>query len=400
MRVDGPAGCCVPGPRRCGARARVAEFYSVLKQRGCFRLMLTTNPNPDLPQAGERKCLLPNFCAVSVVLGVAIYGELLVILLTLASPAPLATFWARLGPLSVLVLGIGLVGSAALCLSRPLLARLDARVGAMLAWIILLGTASGLTLFVVGLLPLDLAGELVPDDGTEGLFVRALLISAIVGALMLRYLYMHDQWRRQVEAVANARFKTLQARIRPHFLFNSMNTIASLTQTDPRLAEEVVEDLADLFRASLATDDAVSTLADELELTRRYLNIERQRLGDRLRVHWELDELVPKDAPVPPLILQPLAENAVYHGIQPTTRPGYIRIRVHYRRGYVSLSLRNSLPEDYDQADSSRGGHHMALENVRQRMDAMFMGLAKVTQSRVEGDYEVGLVFPHPWRQA
>ncbi len=376
------------------------QILLCVEARGCFRLMLTSNPNCEPSADGKRQCLLPDFCSIAVVLGAVSYGELLAILLTLASPAPLTTFWARLGPLSLLVLGIGLVGSSVLCLSRPLLARVDARLGALFGWIIIVGTASGLTFSAVRLLPWEVTGELFPDDGTKGLLIRALLISAIVGALMLRYLYMHDQWRNQVEAVANARFQTLQARIRPHFLFNSMNTIASLTQTDPRLAEEVVEDLADLFRASLATDDSVSTLADELDLMRRYLNIERQRLGERLRVHWDLDNDMPDAAPVPPLILQPLAENAVYHGVQPTTRPGYIRIVVRYRRGYVNLSLRNSLPDDYDLAGRSRRGNRIALENVRQRMDAMFSGMAQVTQSRVEGDYVVRLVFPYPWRKA
>jgi len=200
-----------------------------------------------------------------------------------------------------------------------------------------------------------------------------------------------------VEAVANARFKTLQARIRPHFLFNSMNTIASLTQTDPRLAEEVVEDLADLFRASLATDADRTTLAEELELARRYLNIEAQRLGERMQVVWDLEAL-PDDAPVPPLILQPLVENAVYHGIQPSLKPGVIRIVGRYRRGAVNLSIRNTLPGT--DAVCRHQGSGMALANVSQRMEAMFPGAARVTRSLVEGDYLVRLVFPYPWRQS
>jgi two-component system sensor histidine kinase AlgZ len=215
---------------------------------------------------------------------------------------------------------------------------------------------------------------------------------------MLRYLYLHQQWRGQVEAVANARLKTLQARIRPHFLFNSMNTIASLTQTDPRLAEEVVEDLADLFRASLAADADRTTLDEELDLCRRYLNIEAQRLGERLRVVWDLDEL-PGDAPVPPLILQPLVENAVYHGIQPSSAPGEIRIVGRYRRGAVDLSIRNTLPRSADESRRHKG-LGMALQNVSQRMAAMFPGAARVTRSLVDGDYLVRLVFPYPWRQS
>ena len=175
--------------------------------------------------------------------------------------------------------------------------------------------------------------------------MRSLGLCAIVAALLLRYLYLHYLWRRQVEAEAQARFEKLQARIRPHFLFNSINTIANLTHTDPGLAEELLQDLADLFRAALGKSGERATLEEELELSRRYLHIEKQRLGERMEILWDVEEL-PGDAALPPLILQPLVENAVYHGIQPARRPGVIRIGGRYRRGRVNLSVRNSLPED------------------------------------------------------
>jgi two-component system, LytTR family, sensor histidine kinase AlgZ len=248
----------------------------------------------------------------------------------------------------------------------------------------------------IKLLPWAEGAGLFPDDGARGLLIRTGLISAIVGALMLRYLYLQQQWRAQMEAVANARFKTLQARIRPHFLFNSMNTIASLTQTNPRLAEEVVEDLADLFRASLGSGDRTS-LGEELELCRRYLHIESQRLGERMHVSWDVDDL-PTEAEVPPLILQPLVENAVYHGIQPATEPGDIQIVGRYRRGTVNLSIRNTLPQHASETRRHKG-NGMALENVSQRMEAMFPGAARVSRSLVDGDYVVRLAFPYPWRQ-
>jgi two-component system sensor histidine kinase AlgZ len=270
--------------------------------------------------------------------------------------------------------------------------------GVAAALAVIVASAVFVALLCTRLVPWAEGAGLFPDDGARGLLIRAGLISAIVGALMLRYLYLHQQWRGQVEAVANARLKTLQARIRPHFLFNSMNTIASLTQTDPRLAEEVVEDLADLFRASLAADADRTTLDEELDLCRRYLNIEAQRLGERMRVVWDLDEL-PGDAPVPPLILQPLVENAVYHGIQPSSAPGEIRIVGRYRRGAVDLSIRNTLPRSADESRRHKG-NGMALQNVSQRMAAMFPGAARVTRSLVDGDYLVRLVFPYPWRQS
>jgi two-component system sensor histidine kinase AlgZ len=349
-------------------------------------------PQPTAPS------LLPDFCSLPMAFGVVLYGELLAMLLTLASANPLATFWMRLGPLSLLVLGIVLLGASMLCLLRGSLRGLPGWVEVAAALAVVVVSALVVAYLCILLLPWADGAGLFPDDGARGLLIRAGLISAIVGALMLRYLYLHQQWRAQVEAIANARFKTLQARIRPHFLFNSMNTIASLTQTDPRLAEEVVEDLADLFRASLATEADRTTLGEELELSRRYLNIEAQRLGERMSVHWDVEEL-PSDAPVPPLILQPLVENAVYHGIQPSADPGDIQIIGRYRRGMVNLSIRNTLPKSGHETCRHKG-NGMALQNVSQRMEAMFPGTARVTRSLVDGDFLVRLAFPYPRRQS
>ena len=239
--------------------------------------------------------------------------------------------------------------------------------------------------------------SLLPADGFVGLMVRSLGLCAIVAALLLRYLYLHYLWRRQVEAEAEARFQKLQARIRPHFLFNSINTIANLIHADPRLAEDLLVDLADLFRAALAKGGEQATLEEELELSRRYLHIEKQRLRERMEIVWDLEDL-PGDARLPPLTLQPLVENAVYHGIQPARRPGTIRITGRYRRGQINLSVRNSLPEDPDR-EHHQGGNRMAMDNVRQRIAAMYPGAARFIESRIEGDYQVRLVFPYPWRE-
>jgi two-component system, LytTR family, sensor histidine kinase AlgZ len=344
----------------------------------------------------RQSSLLPDFCSPPIALGVVLYGEVFAIMLALASPAPLAGFWARLGPLSLLVLAIAMLAASLLCVLRAGLRRLPAPAAAPAALAIVVVSALAITAACIGLLPWAEGAGLFPDDGARGLLMRAGLISAIVGALMLRYLYLQQQWRAQIEAVANARFKTLQARIRPHFLFNSMNTIASLTQTNPRLAEEVVEDLADLFRASLASDDCTS-LGEEIELSRRYLHIEAQRLGERIHVVWDVADL-PTEARVPPLILQPLVENAVYHGIQPSTEPGEVQIVGRYRRGTVNLSIRNTLPRQTSETGRHKG-NGMALENVSQRMEAMFPGATRVSRSLVDGDYVVRLAFPYPWRQ-
>jgi two-component system sensor histidine kinase AlgZ len=349
--------------------------------------------------AAERAELLPDFCSVPMALGLMLYGELLAVLLVVASPSPLHTAWERLLPLSALVVVVALLSAVLLCQLRRRLRTRNARLSVFGSWLLIVANAVTVA-YAAGNILMWLDGSTwFPEDGSSGLVIRAGLISAIVAALMLRYLYLHRQWRAQVEAAANARFETLQARIRPHFLFNSMNTIASLTQTDPRLAEEVVEDLADLFRAALFNAPSPTTFAQEIELTRRYLNIESHRLGDRMRLEWDLDG-VPSDAMMPPLALQPLVENAVYHGIQPSARPGFIRIVGRYRRGMVELSVCNSLPGPEAASGKPHKGNRVALENVSQRMEAMFPGSAKVSQSKRDGNYLVSLAFPYSWRES
>lgn len=348
---------------------------------------------PPAPPGGQG--FLPDFCRVPMAFGVLLTAELLAIVLALATPSPLAGFWERLGTLSLYVQLIALGGSAALCLLRPLLARLDDRLCGVAAWLVLMLVTAAVTLGAGRLLPWGVEG-LFPADGLPGLLVRSLGIAAIVSVLLLRYIYLHHLWRLQTEAEAQARFQQLQASIRPHFLFNSLNTIANQIHGDPRLAEDLIQDLADLFRASLGKGEK-TTIAEEIEFSRRYLNIEHQRLGERMQVEWDVDEL-PPEAPLPPLILQPLVENAVYHGIAPARRPGRIRISGRYRRGVVNLSIRNTLPED-PARERHRDGNHMAMENVRQRLAAMYPGEGRVIVSRIEGDWQVRLVFPYPWRE-
>jgi two-component system sensor histidine kinase AlgZ len=354
---------------------------------------------PDIapPEPGrEPKGFLPDFCRIPMVFGVLVTAELLAIMLALASPSPMEGFWERLGPLSLFIQLIALAGSALLCLLRPLLARLKDPAAALVSWLLLMGVTALVSWAAHELLPWG-SGPLFPAGGLGGLMVRSLGVCAIVSILLLRYLYLHSLWRRQVEAEAEARFQKLQARIRPHFLFNSLNTIANLIHTDADLAEDLLQDLADLFRAALGKGGDTASLAQEIELSRRYLHLEKQRLGERMSVEWDVEDL-PADAPLPPLLLQPLVENAVYHGIQPSRAPGVIRIGGRYRRGQVNLSVRNTLPGEPERAPR-REGNRMALDNVRQRLAAMYPGTGRVVEARIEGDYQVRLVFPYPRRE-
>jgi len=214
-----------------------------------------------------------------------------------------------------------------------------------------------------------------PDGGDVALialdhrdfWLRTLSISAIVGALVLRYFYVQHQWKQRTAAEAAARLQALQARIRPHFLFNCMNTIASLTRSDAGRAERAIEDLADLFRASLSDARTLVPLAEEFELVRRYLAIEGLRLGERLRVEWEI-EAVPGTTRIPQLTLQPLVENAIYHGIEPLAAGGVVRIAGRVRDAALEIEITNPV-----RAGGSReSGNRLAQENVRQRLAACF----------------------------
>ena len=330
---------------------------------------------------------------------VVVGAELLAMVLLLGSGKPFRQFWHSLGLLSLYIQWIALSGVALLCLFQRWMGRRGNLALALLAWGLLLAVTllvSETSWFLLQYLGEE--GWLGPD-GPTGLLLKSLGVAAIVGALLLRYLYLHHQWRRQLLAESEARLQAMQSRIRPHFLFNSMNTIASLIATRPELAEEVVQDLADLFRVCLSDVGRTSSLANELELARRYLHIEEQRLGERLRLEWDLQQELPLDSRLPTLVLQPLLENAIYHGIEPAVEPGVIRISGRYRRGQVNLSMRNSLPPD-DSGGSRRSGNRLALVNIRQRLEGMFPGRASLIETRVDGEYQVRLAFPHPWEGA
>jgi len=336
----------------------------------------------------SKQGFLPNFCDIRLLFAWVLTAELLAIVLSLAALPQ--DFWQTLSLRSLFVQWVALTLALVLCLGRRHINRLRHWGVGVVAWLI----ALILTLLVHLSAQYLLHGIWGLDPAS---LAPALAIAAIVSAVALRYLYeLHRHQEREL-AAARARAQALQARIRPHFLFNSMNTIASLTHVDPDLAEEVVHDLSDLFRASLAHADRLSTLEEELALTRGYLRIEEQRLGSRLRVTWDLDDL-PLDVRVPPLLLQPLLENAVYHGIEPAVEGGEIVVAGRFRKGVINISVSNTLAKSGD--GSRREGHQMAQSNVADRLSAFFGDSAGMRVGEVDGRYQVRLFFPVSGAQA
>ena len=235
--------------------------------------------------------------------------------------------------------------------------------------------------------------KIIPTRDLHFLFLfRSMGIAAIVGAVVLRYLYVQHQWRKNIEATATSRYQALQSRIRPHFLFNCMNTIASLTRKSPQLAEQSIEDLADLFRASLLESTELYKISEEWKLCQHYLRIEAHRLGDRLNVNWDIDAL-PDDALLPPLSLQPLLENAIYHGIERLAEGGTITIEGKLADEEIRIIFTNPLPAA-DIADKHKGNKH-AQENVRQRLNALFGDKSMLKVNSIDNQYSVELSLPY-----
>jgi two-component system sensor histidine kinase AlgZ len=334
---------------------------------------------------------LPDFCDLRVVLVLVASGELLAVILAISSPSGATARWATLGMFSLFVQPVVLACAALLCHGRRYLCRIGdvaAASAAYLMIIVITVIATEIAFFIARGTRLE---YILPRERHLQLLLQNAAIAAIMGAVVLRYFYVQARIRRTVEAESRARFQALQARIRPHFMFNSMNIIASLTRTNPALAEGVVEDLSDLFRDVLADPDRPSTLARELDLARRYLNIEKLRLGERLHVE-ERHTGVPLETHVPSLLIQPLVENAVYHGIEPLIEGGTIAIEVTSDRGLITVTIRNPCP------DSSMGGlhkgNHIALANTRERLRLQFGARARLESSIGGGVYTVRLVFP------
>lgn len=338
--------------------------------------------------SGDTHAYLPDFCAAATILVVLLVAELVAIVLTLAAATAPGTFLTELAQVSLYVLWLALLSCAVLCRARRWVERLGKTRGFVVAFALLV-----LLCLVLAELAWQVTirfGEaVIIDDTHRGFLLRNFAISAIVIALAMRYLYVASEWRRSIVLEAQARISALQALIRPHFLFNTMNTIASLVRSAPDSAERAVEDLSDLLRANLRSTEDRVPFRDELEVAKIYERIEKLRLGDRLRVTWRVDDL-PQNALIPSLTLQPLLENAIYHGVEQLADGG--EVTVDGRRDGQLLSIRIRNPRVDGQGRDS--GHRMALGNIRQRFELAYSGQAGVHIEDSADAYSVTLEFP------
>ena len=331
----------------------------------------------------------PNFCRPGSIFGLMVLSELVVVIMALAPGRMLEDPLRHLAVSSLFVQWVALMCATALCGLRPWLSRAGVRAGLGLAYLLVLLIAAAATLSAVWVDRFAGLGLTLPGPPIQRIVGKNLLIAALVAAAALRYFYVQQQWRADLQARTKARIKALQARIRPHFLFNSMNTIASLIRTRPEVAERTVEDLSELFRAALSSPATDSTLGQELALCRRYLAIEQLRLGDRLRLNWHADGL-PVGESLPSLILQPLFENAVYHGIQPLPEGGEIDVTAGYDDDSWWICIANPLTDN----GAAQPGHGFALSNIRERLEHRFARRAKLVIERLDSGFAVTVTVP------
>jgi len=337
-----------------------------------------------LPRVGDGDFYIPDLCRVRSVFMLVVTGELLSLVLAVVQADERWIEWNYFGLLSLFVQWTLLTSAAGICLLRRWLARQTVPLATAIVVMIVLFDVLVFSLFADGII-----NPAQSDRPWQGV-AKNLLLSLLITLMVLRYFYLQFQWQQQQEAEMQARLTALQARIHPHFLFNSMNTIASLISVNPERAEDAVLDLSELFRASLRADDRLIPLASELDLCRRYLAIEQLRLGDRLSLDWQIEEGLDQQA-IPPLTLQPLVENAIYHGIQPRPEGGIVRIEAYRKGESVYLMVQNPRPTE-DQR--THQGNRMALANIQSRLQALFGEPAILKHSHQNDIYTVTMRLP------
>jgi two-component system sensor histidine kinase AlgZ len=327
----------------------------------------------------------PSFCTWRMLAAVSVITEVCVILLGLAGSG--FPDWSWLGLATLYGQWLALFCASGVCVISGWTSRLSARGAWIGSWVtaVLLSMAFSYAAWLMA----GFSG-LQSGDGAGVFVLKSTLSVGLISVVFFRYLLIRTKWRAELIAQSEARVQALQARIRPHFLFNSLNTIASLIPVDPDNAEAATLDLADIFRGSMRRADRPISLGDELQLARQYLDMEKRRLGRRLQVDWRVDELPPQ-ASVLPLMLQPLLENAVGHGVQSNPEGGKIVVYGRAEGDQIVVTIRN--PAAAEEHISS--GHGMALENIRERLALAFGPRASLHTSQDAGNFYTILSVPY-----
>ena len=320
---------------------------------------------------------LPDFRNLGILLRILLAVNLFAFAAAIVKSRDPLAYWTNIAEIGALVEPLLILSLLVLALLSGWLRRLPYWLGAASVLVLELALTTGLY---------ALGHKLLESEPTPLWRYWALVALATLALLV----YFDLRGRALSPALSEARLQALQARIRPHFLFNSINAVLSLIRQDPKRAEGALEDMADLFRVLMADNRELAPLTREVELCRQYLEIEQLRLGERLQVKWHTERM-PSDALVPPLVLQPLIENAVYHGIEPRVEPGVVSINLYVAGDRLHAVLHNP----YRESDDHHAGNRMAVANIRERLQLHFDAEASLETKVTDGLYQVHIVMPY-----
>jgi len=349
-------------------------------------------PLPETPP-GEKAEFLPNFCTGEVVFNVVVVAEMLAIVINLIIPRDFlgTSAFQDLILISLFIQWVALAGTAVLCYTRKYLNRLPNLRALGMAYLLLL-----LTTFVISecaVLLLWAIGRIdTPQPAWYVSFnILTLTISAIINGLLLRLFLAKHELTQRTLSEARAKLQALQSRIRPHFVFNSMNIIAALTRSAPDKAEAAIEDMVDLFRMMLSQDEMLVPVKNEIDVAKKYLALESLRLDNRLTVNWDIGKF-PRKAVMPVLTLQPLLENAIRHGIEELAGGGVVNVRLWEENDQIYIRVDNPLPKTRSKQAQSTPGQ--SLDNIRQRFQSHYGELASLHSVEEDGRFIVTVVLP------
>ena len=342
---------------------------------------------------GQDAGFLPNFCNGWTVFNVVVIAEILAMVISIVSPQlPIGqNRFSKLLMISLFIQWIALASAGALCLSRKYLNRLPELRALVMAYLMLLCVTwlvGEATLWVLWLV--HLTGSPSPEWNAY-FHVQNLTIAAIVNALALRYFLARHRLKQRTLSEARAKVQALRSRIRPHFLFNTMNVIASLTRSAPSQAESAIENMADIFRTMIADGENLVPIKNEIVIAQKYLDIESLRLDNRLKVDWDVGKF-PRKAVIPVLTLQPLLEHAIQCGIEPLAEGGSIGLRLWEESETINIMVSSPLPRG--RSRPTHGQDESTLNDLRLRLESHYGKSARMEVANGEDRLMVAVTLP------
>lgn len=352
---------------------------------------------PQLDAEKSDSDFLPDFCNASVIINVIIIAEMLALVITLVTRRISLNLLQDLLIVSIFVQWIALMSVAALCYARKYLNRLSNLRALGMAYLMLLCITVLVSEFAVWLLYWISKMPTPRPEWYEYFHIQNLTVSMIVNALVLRYFLAKHELKQRTLSEARARAEALQSRIRPHFVFNSLNIIASLTRTAPDKAESAIENMADLFRKMLTTDEMLVPVKNEIDVANKYLALESLRLDNRLTLDWDIGKF-PRKAVMPVLTLQPLLENAIRHSIENLPAGGTVQVGLWEENDFIHIKVATPAPKSKAREEDSM--HGKSLDNIRTRLHNHYGGTAKIEVSEANDRCTVTVVLPTRGGQA